>query len=227
MSRESKASPLLLGAGAARETGADPNFSPAALIFDCDGTVLDTMEWYYPSWEETCKNHGIAISRAKFYSCAGIPVREIFAKLVAEQKLEGTVDIDELLAEKHAIVEAQRKVSVPGVIDCVCEIVKYNHGKVPMAIASSGIKANVLEGLKENEMLQYFDAVITHEDVPSGKNKPAPDIFLLAANRLGVEPSRARGFEDADVGMESLRAAGMDAIDVRKMINYPHKFDLA
>ena len=104
-----------------------------------------------------------------------------------EQELEGTVDVDDLMAEKHAIVEARRKVSVPGVIDCVCDIVKYNYGKVPMAIASSGIKKNVLEGLKENGMLRYFDAVITHEDVASGKNKPAPDIFLLAAERLGVE----------------------------------------
>ena len=218
-------SPLLLATAAARETGADPAFRPAALIFDCDGTVLDTMEWYYPSWEQTCGSHGIAITRQKFYSCAGIPVREIFAKLLREQELEGTVDVDELLAEKHAIVEAQRKVSVPGMIDCVCDIVKHNHGKVPMAIASSGIKKNVLEGLKENGMLRYFDAVITHEDVASGKNKPAPDIFLLAAERLGVEPTACRGFEDADVGMESLRAAGMDAVDVRKMAAYPHKFD--
>ena len=217
MSRESKASPLLLGAGAARETGADPNFSPAALIFDCDGTVLDTMEWYYPSWEETCKNHGIAISRAKFYSCAGIPVREIFAKLVAEQKLEGTVDIDELLAEKHAIVEAQRKVSVPGVT-IVCEIVKHNHGKAPMAIASSGIKAG---GLKENECCSTL-----MRSSPRGCSSGKTGCFFSWLQTVST-PSAGLRFEDADVGMESLRAAGMDAIDVRKMINYPHKFDLA
>ena len=129
------------------------------------------------------------------------------------------------MREKRAIVEERRKTSVPGRIDCVCEIVLANHGKIPMAIASSGIRAHVVEGLRENGVLDYFDVVVTHEEVPNGKNKPEPDIFLLAAAKLGVDPARCRGFEDADVGMQSLKAAGMDAVDVRRMAAYPHKFD--
>ena len=211
------------GSEALSEGASSGSFTPRGLIFDCDGTVLDTMEWYYPSWEATCTNHGIRIDRAKFYSCAGIPVRGIFAKLLEEQGITG-LNIDDLMAEKRAIVEERRKVSVPGRIDCVCEIVMANHGKLPMAIASSGIKSHVIQGLKENGLLDYFDAVVTHEDVPEGRNKPAPDIFLLAAERIGVDPSFCRGYEDADVGMESLRAAGMDAVDVRRMDKYPHKF---
>ena len=129
---------------------------------------------------------------------------------------------DDLLAKKRAIVEEQRKISVPGKIECVCDIVRANYGKIPMAIASSGIKEHVEEGLQENGLLHFFDYVITHEDVSA--NKPAPDIFLLAAEKLNIPPGNCRGFEDADVGMKALRAAGMDACDVRKMAAYPHKF---
>ena len=215
---------LLGGLGCATEVGADPNFNVEALIFDCDGTVLDTMEWYYPGWTFVCDKFGIAFSRKKFYSCAGIPVSDIFNILLTEQEITH-VTVEQLLAEKRAFVEQRRKESVPGRIECVCDIVRANKGKMKMAIASSGTRSHVLEGLKENNMLQYFDAVVTHEDVPDGRNKPAPDIFLLAAKMLAVAPSACRGFEDADVGMEALRAAGMDACDVRKMKAYPHKFD--
>ena len=212
---------LLLGRDCARETGADPERDIQALIFDCDGTVLDTMEWYWPSWQQVCADHGIDFSRERFYSFAGVPVREIFEALLQEQNLTH-IDPDELLRQKRAVVERQRLVSVPGRIKCICDIVRANYGKVPMAIASSGIKGHVVEGLEENGILHLFDQVITHEDVSA--NKPAPDIFLLAAEKLGVDPSKCRGFEDADVGMEALRAAGMDACDVRKMEAYPHKF---
>ena len=216
--------PLHDGLGCAMETNANPTFTPQALIFDCDGTVLDTMEWYYPSWETVCNKYNIDFSRKKFYSLAGVPVANIFATILEEQNITH-VSITTLMEEKHAIVEEQRHTSVPGRIECVCDIVRANHGRLKMAIASSGHKQNVLEGLKENDMFKYFDAVVTHEDVPEGKNKPAPDIFLLAAKQLGVDPTLCRGFEDADVGMASLRAAGMDACDVRKMKDYPHKFD--
>ena len=136
-------------------------------------------------------------------------VAEIFQTLLTEQNIT-SVTIEQLLLDKRAFVEQRRKESVPGRIECVCEIVKANHGKIPMGIASSGIKSHVLTGLKENDMLQYFDVVVTHEEVP-GRNKPLPDIFLLTAEKLKVEPKFCRGFEDADVGMESLRAAEADS----------------
>jgi HAD superfamily hydrolase (TIGR01509 family) len=67
--------------------------------------------------------------------------------------------------------------------------------------------------------------IVTHEDVKSGLNKPAPDIFLLACEKLGIPPENCRGFEDADVGILALNSAKIDAIDVRKMKNYPHTFN--
>jgi beta-phosphoglucomutase-like phosphatase (HAD superfamily) len=214
---------LLHGHSCAAATGGDVDFKPSALIFDCDGTVLDTMEWYYPSWEAVCHPYGIKFSRKKFYSLAGVPVKEIFDIILKEQDIRA-VTSEQLVREKRAVVAEQRKVSVPGCIECVCDIVRANYGKVKMAIASSGHKQHVIDGLRENNMLEYFDVVVTHEDVCSGKNKPEPDIFLLAAKELNVDPKECRGFEDADVGMTALVAAGMDACDVRKMTAYPHHF---
>ena len=102
----------------------------------------------------------------------------------------------------------------------VIDIVKKYHGKIPMAVASSGYRENVMQSLKSNGLLEYFDAVVTCEDITN--SKPAHDIFLEAARRIGCDPTFCRGFEDAETGMQALVAAGMEAIDVRLMDGYPH-----
>jgi len=89
-----------------------------------------------------------------------------------------------------------------------------------MAVASSGIRSHVLASLQEHGLLEYFDAVVTCEDIVNPK--PAPDIFLEAAKRINCDPKRCRGFEDADIGMTALKAAGMQAVDVRLLKEYPH-----
>ena len=106
----------------------------SGLIFDCDGTVLDTMEWYWPTWVDVCRRHGIYMTKSKFYSCAGIPVVGIFEKLVREQGLEdsiGAAEIKAIVEEKKALV-AQRLAEGggAGIIPCVVDLVKKYHGKV-------------------------------------------------------------------------------------------------
>ena len=134
-----------------------------------------------------------------------------------------SADIDAILAEKKAMVAERRKTVVVGVIPEVVKIVKANHGKLPMAIASSGHRTHVVHGLKEHGLFDLFDAVVCNEDnlAAGGRPKPAPDTFLLAARQLGVAPEHCRGYEDADLGMEALRAAGMEAVDVRLMPGHP------
>ncbi len=105
-------------------------------------------------------------------------------------------------------------------IEAVLEIVKNYHGKVPLAVASSGNKTHVMSSLECSGMTHYFDVIVTIEDVKNPK--PAPDLFLEACKRLSVDPRFCRGFEDADLGMESLRRAGLEAIDVRLLEKYPH-----
>eukprot|EP00505_MAST-04D_sp_SCG-Rhode-Island_P002330 Stramenopile-MAST_4_protein_2330 len=199
-------------------------FEPEGLVFDCDGTLVDTMFFYWHSWEVVNKKYGIELDMKRFFSFAGVPVRDIYQTLIDEQFTDGRPkpDIDQMLAEKHAIVKKDRETNPPGPIQCVVDIVKKYHGKIPMAVASSGKRECVHEDLRRNGLTEYFDAIVTCEDVVNGK--PAPDIFLLACEKIRVPAEKCRGFEDADLGMLSLERAGIDAVDVRLMTGYPHTF---
>jgi beta-phosphoglucomutase-like phosphatase (HAD superfamily) len=98
-------------------------------------------------------------------------------------------------------------------IDRVVEIALQSHGVLPMAVASGGLKHVIEQVLEVIGIRHLFSAIVTSEDVVH--NKPAPDIFLEAARRIGVAPEHCRAYEDTDLGMQAIRAAGMDAVDVR------------
>ena len=179
------------------------------LIFDCDGTIADTMPLHYEAWVIALGEHGVDLPEAFFYELAGVP----------------TVKIIEILNDRHGRrmpveATAERKESlylerVPQVlpINPVVALVRQYHGKMPMAVATGGGRAVVTKTLSALGLMDYFAAVVTADDVRHGK--PAPDIFLEAARRIGVPPDLCVGFEDAELGLESVRAAGMLAIDVR------------
>ena len=153
-----------------------------------------------------------------------------FYRLIKEQNLDlDEKKIDMIMAEKKKLVLKARE-SMNGPIEPIpatLEIIKKYYGKLPMAIASSGHRSDVIQGLRDNKLLHYFGGeknVVCQEDLPKGTPcKPAPDIFLEAARRLGVDPKKCRGFEDADVGMTALRKAGMEAVDVRNFPTHPYQ----
>ena len=154
------------------------------------------------------------------YRFVGIPVRDIFLILIEEAThLEVRPDIDEVCATKKAFsLQTVAEIGTPR-IEMVVDIARKYYGKVPLAVASSGYRDHVMFSLESNGILDLFDAVVTAEDIRNPK--PAPDIFLLAAYKIGCDPTKCRGFEDADVGMQALHAAGMEAVDVRKLPGYP------
>jgi len=151
---------------------------------------------------------------------AGTPVRDIVSMLVDEaHQLEVRPDVDEVYRYKTACgIVAVREVGIPAV-DVVVQIARKYYGKLPMAVASSGSRSHVIDSLRANDILDLFDAVVTVEDVANPK--PAPDIFLLAAHRIGCNPAYCRGYEDGDVGIQALIAAGMEPVDVRLLQGYP------
>jgi beta-phosphoglucomutase-like phosphatase (HAD superfamily) len=101
-------------------------------------------------------------------------------------------------------------------LDRIAQIARDNFGKLPLAVASGGTRRIVNQTLLHLGIQDLFQTVVTSQDVVH--QKPAPDIYLEAARRLGVPPQFCRGYEDTDLGMEAIRAAGMEAIDVRPLL---------
>lgn len=192
------------------------------LVFDCDGTLIDTMPAYWQSWKQLAINFKLKMTEKRFYEFAGVPVPDIIKILIDEmEEKPGEVKptVEEVLAAKKELGRLSVEDIGTPKIDVVVDIARFYHGKIPMAVASSGIREHVYHSLKSNGIFDLFDAVVTSEDVTNPK--PAPDIFLEAAKRINCDPRKCRGFEDGEIGLQSLRAAEMETIDVRLMDGYP------
>ena len=179
------------------------------LIFDCDGTVADTMPLHYRAWVEALGEHGVEFAEAVFYELAGVPTDAIVR--ILNDRQGHRMPVAETAERKDRLFEQYIPSVLP--IEPVVEVARAYRGRLPMAVASGGTRSLVVRTLEAVGVLDWFAAVVTADDVTHGK--PAPDIFLEAARRLGVPPERCVGFEDGELGLQSVRAAGMVAIDVR------------
>jgi beta-phosphoglucomutase family hydrolase len=184
---------------------------PQALIFDCDGTLADTMPLHWRAWQETVKRYGLEFSEDRFYQLGGVPSRDILRMLSMEQHRP----LDPLAASKEKEGAYIKFLGEVRAIEPVAAIVRENAGKLPMAVATGGSQPHIDEVLEHIGLRQYFQTVVTSQDVK--RQKPAPDIFLEAARRLGVSPEYCRAYEDTDLGLQAIRAAGMEAVDIRPM----------
>jgi len=183
-----------------------------ALIFDCDGTLADTMPLHWQAWQVITTKHGMVFPEARFYALGGVPSRHILQMLREEQRLS----IDPIAVSREKEEEYLKLMAQVGPIHEVVEIAKGHVGKLPMAVASGGTRPVIEKVLRHLSIRELFGAVVTSEDVLH--QKPAPDIFLEAARQLGVSPQNCRGYEDTDIGLEGIRKAGMDAVDVRVLL---------
>lgn len=177
-------------------------------IFDCDGTVADTMPIHYEAWRTALEPYGIPFPEALFYDLGGTKTDRI-VELLAERHgvaipVRETVD-----RKESAFIERLGEVAP---IEPVVQLVREYHGRAPMAVASGGIRPLVTRTLDHLELLGYFDAIVTAEDVRHGK--PDPEPFLLAAQRIKVPAERCLVFEDGKLGIEAAVAAGMQYVHV-------------
>jgi beta-phosphoglucomutase-like phosphatase (HAD superfamily) len=141
-----------------------------------------------------------------------VPSRDILKILAAEQSV--TLDHIQAAHEKENAYLPLMSGVEP--IHAVVEIAKENFGRIPMAVASGGTQQIIVGVLEHLKIRNLFNAVVTSEMVVN--QKPAPDIFLEAARLIGVEPKFCRAYEDTDLGMQAIRSAGMDAVDVRELL---------
>ena len=181
-----------------------------AYIFDMDGTLVDTMPAHYLSWREVAQKHGLDFTEDRFYSLGGMPTERIFAMLSEEQGVP--LDPEECAHEKeNAFINMISEVEP---IEPVLDVVRENHQKVPLAVATGAMQWVMHRILDQLELRQYFQAFVASEDTE--RHKPFPDVFLEAARRLKVDPARCCVYEDAQLGIDAAKAAGMHVIDVRK-----------
>jgi HAD superfamily hydrolase (TIGR01509 family) len=180
-----------------------------ALLFDCDGTLADTMPAHYRAWLEVTEPHGIEFDEDRFYSLGGRPTRDIVATLAAEVGL--VIDVDHAAGVKERSFLAQLDRILP--IDPVVDVVRRSRGRVPMAVVTGGYQDVCRRILARVGIADCFDTIVASEDTT--RHKPDPEPFLEAARRLGARPERCVVWEDSGLGIEAARRAGMHWIDVR------------
>ena len=190
-----------------------PNLrSPRGLIFDCDGTLADTMPLHWRAWQVIAERHRFHLPKERFYALGGIPSRDILKMLSVEQGLP----FDPLAVSREKEAEYLPLIAQVEPINTIVGIAREHYGKIPLAVASGGTHRVIDMVLNHLGIRDLFNAIVTSEDVVN--QKPAPDIFLEAARRIGVPPQFCRAYEDTDLGMQAIRAAGMEAVDVREMV---------
>lgn len=186
-----------------------PRRSYQALIFDCDGTLTDSMPVHYVAWRRTMARYGMEFPEDRFYAMGGMPSGKIVELLAAEQGV--LVDPQVAAHEKEVAFLELIHHLVP--IAQVMDVVREFRGKLPLAVASGGYRAIIQQQLEQIGCSDCFDVLVTAEDTV--RHKPEPDVFLKAAELLGVVPGECLVYEDSELGLRAAAAAGMDAIDIR------------
>lgn len=184
-----------------------------ALIFDLDGTLVDSMPLHYEAWKEVCATRRLDFSEKEFYSLAGVPSDRIF-EIINER--HGT-DFD---PQKHSKIKEDtylKKIHKLQPVEPVFELAVAYHGKMPMSIGTGSPGDHSWEAVKSLGLDKYFDILVSTNDVKVGK--PHPETFLKCAEAMRVDPQFCQVFEDGDPGLEAARSAGMIATDIREYVN--------
>ncbi len=197
------------------------------LLFDCDGTLLDSMPLFYHSWVTVCPQFGLTMSENDFYGYAGMPLPDIVRDMHKKQLgADATDDFVKtfLTAKKKAHNLTEERLGHPAPIACVVQLAREAVAKgIPVCVATSGLRDHVEAHLSAAGLSDLFNAtlgtIVCAADVPKGK--PAPDIFVEAARRIGVRPEDCRAFEDGESGLIAAFSAGCHVVDVTFMSDYP------
>lgn len=194
----------------------DPPEPFAAIIFDCDGTLVDTAPLYHRAYDAAVERHGATMPAEWYFARTGLSAEALLREFSREFGVELTpADLLGPITERY-----QRDLAELEVIEIVASVARRYHGRVPMAVASAGTRDIVEATLTATGIRPLFETIVTVEDV-AGRTKPEPDLFLEAARRLGVPPEQCTVFEDTDEGVEAARRAGMTVTDVRTIHRHP------
>ncbi len=182
--------------------------SQRCVIFDMDGVLVASGNAHHASWRQLARKHGIEVDAATFAGTFGMTSREIIRTLWARELTDD--DVRRIDEEKEAVYRALITGMVPlaiGARECLHAL---QQAGLVLAVGTSGPVENLDLVLDETQLRSFFSATVTAEDVAHGK--PAPDVFLKAAERVGIAPTACVVIEDAPVGIMAARAAEMVAV---------------
>ena len=187
-----------------------PSGAFSALIFDCDGTLVDTAPAHLWALQQALEPLALTMTPGWYYPRVGLTPDALMDEY--EAQLSGAAPSRQGIFERYNVA-FQAGLHLIKEINVIAEIARDWHGRVPMAVASNGRRRNVEATLRVTKLLPLFDSIVAAEDVVHGK--PEPDVFLEAARRMKVDPDRCVVFEDSNEGLEAAHRAGMLGIDIR------------
>jgi beta-phosphoglucomutase-like phosphatase (HAD superfamily) len=182
------------------------------LIFDCDGTLVNTPPVYARAWAAGLRLSGREITPEWYFARSGMSEHVLMDQFEAEFGIQ---------LQREEVVRVMRTAFIEELgrleeITAITAVARQNHGRLPMAVASGGSRAIVTATLDVTGLKSLFGVVVTIDDV--GRAKPEPDLFLEAARRIGVPPARCLVFEDSREGLEAAHRAGMRTVDVLEVL---------
>ena len=188
----------------------------AGFVFDLDGTLIDSMPLHYRAWDAALHASGLKepLDEDLFYSLGGVPTERVALLL----GLHYGINLDPVKVAH--VKEGIYKEWIPRIrlIEPVAEFARRVSRDHPVSIATGGTIDIARPALIAAGLESLFKVVVTPHDVPPGRGKPAPDMFLLAAKLMGVPPERCLVFEDAEPGLAGARAAGMKTVRVESRV---------
>jgi HAD superfamily hydrolase (TIGR01509 family) len=185
-----------------------PQGSFEAYLFDCDGTIADSMPLHYIAWKKALAEWNCEFDEKLFYAWGGMPIAEIVSTLNKRHGLSMPVDIVARRKESLYLELLPQLKAVPEVL----EHVDAQFGQIPFAVVSGSTRESVTESLTALGLLDRFDTLVCAGDYR--KSKPDPEAFLLAAAKLRVEPNTCLVFEDTEMGIQGATAAGMASVKI-------------
>jgi HAD superfamily hydrolase (TIGR01509 family) len=179
-----------------------------AYLFDCDGTIADSMPLHYQAWSQALLEQGCPFKEDLFYSWAGMPVTETVRRL---NEIHGLTLSPMGISQRREELYYELLPQIKPLRE-VLEHIEAQSGKIPFAVVSGSPRDSVIKTLTALNLISHFPVIVGFEDAPRGK--PNPDPFLVAAKKLGVAPEKCLVFEDADFGIQAAEAAGMKWVRV-------------
>jgi HAD superfamily hydrolase (TIGR01509 family) len=179
-----------------------------AYLFDCDGTITDSMPAHHRAWVAALGEWGAQFPEELFYAWGGRTVADVIADLNTRQGL--SMPVAAVAARREELFQAMLPeiTAVPGVLEHITQA----YGKVPFAVVSGSTRESVTASLTALDLLDRFPVLVCAEDYV--RPKPDPEGYLLAARLLRTEPQHCVVFEDTELGVAAARAAGMACVRV-------------